>query len=76
MNDDDAPLIAIRETQKRLDRLENNLRAEIRGCSERVLKVIEDRKSQAAKIDRVQIITDWRLSQLEKRVSVIEPRPS
>jgi hypothetical protein len=32
--------------------------------------------TQVGKTDRAQIIADWRLAQLEKRVAAIEPRPS
>ncbi len=32
--------------------------------------------TQVGKTDRPQIIADWRLSELEKRVATIESRPS
>jgi hypothetical protein len=77
MNDDDAaPLIAMRALQERLGRFENDMRAEIRESADRIIKSIEDFKSRLEKTDPAQVITDWRLEQLEKRVATIESRPS
>jgi hypothetical protein len=76
VNDDDAALIAIRETQRRLDRLENNLRSDIREFSACFIEAVEDFRTRLEKTDRAQIIADWRLSELEKRVATIESRPS
>jgi hypothetical protein len=52
------------------------IRAEIRAISSNLTKQIDGYMSQVGKIDRAQIIADWRVTQLEGRVAKIEPRPS
>ncbi|NNN06612.1 MAG: hypothetical protein HKL90_11985 [Elusimicrobia bacterium] len=68
--------VEIVKTHERIDRVENNLRGEIRDSNSRILKAVEGFMSQVGKTDRAQIIADWRLSELEKRMALIEPRPS
>jgi len=68
--------LEIVKTHERIDRVETNLREEIRQGSSRILKSVEDFMTQVGKTDRAQIIADWRLSELEKRVETIESRPS
>jgi len=68
--------LEIVKTQDRIDRSEKNLRGEIRDSSSRIIKAVEDFMSQVGKVDRAQIIADWRLTELEKRVKTIESRPS
>jgi hypothetical protein len=68
--------LEIVKTHERIDRVETNLREAIRQGSSRILKSVEDFMTQVGKTDRPQIIADWRLSELEKRVATIESRPS
>jgi hypothetical protein len=68
--------IEIVKTHERIDRVESNLRGDFREFSSRILKTVEDFMTQVGKTDRAQIIADWRLSELEKRVATIESRPS
>jgi hypothetical protein len=68
--------LEIVKTHERIDRSENSLRGDFREFSSRILKTVEDFMAQVGKTDRAQIIADWRLSELEKRVTTIESRPS
>jgi hypothetical protein len=68
--------IEIVKTHERIDRSESSLRSEIRETASRVIKTVEDFITQVGKTDRAQIIADWRISELEKRVCAIDPRPS
>lgn len=64
------------KTHSRVDRLEASLRKDIRSESSRVIKIVEDFAAQVGKVDRAQVIADWRLTELDKRVKALESRPS
>lgn len=68
--------LEIVKTNARIDKLGEDIRAEMRAMSSGLHKKIDGFMSQSGKVDRAQVIADWRLTELEKRVSAIEPRPS
>ena len=60
----------------RFDKQADLIRGERRAISSKVTKQFDAFMSETGKIDRAQIIADWRVSQLEKRIDKIESRPS
>jgi hypothetical protein len=64
------------ETRTHMDSQFSALRQDMRDMSSRITNQIDGYMAQVGKIDRAQIISDWRVSQLEKRVDSIESRPS
>ena len=59
-----------------IDKHDDGLRDEIRAMSSLLTSQIDGFMSNVGKIDRAQVIADWRATELEKRVDVIEKRPS
>jgi hypothetical protein len=49
---------------------------ELREMRSEIVGKIDGFMAQVGKTDRAQIIADWRLSELEKRVTAVESRPS
>lgn len=69
--------IEIVKTNARMDSGFGALSAEIRASHSMIVNRIDDYMGQVGKVDRAQIIADWRLGELEKRVKTLEaPRPS
>lgn len=64
--------IEIINTHGRIDSLGNSLRTEIREGNSSILKAVDGFMSQVGKVDRHQIITDYRVDELDKRVKAIE----
>jgi len=56
----------------KIDRVDEGLRAEMKAWGSRIVKTVEDYSGQVGKVDRAQIIADWRLRELEKRVGTLE----
>lgn len=68
--------LEIVKTHGRIDQLRDDLRGEMKLLASGVYKKIDGFMSKIGKIDRAQVIADWRVSQLEKRTDRIESRPS
>ena len=66
-------IVKIHASDERRDELN---RAEMRALSSNIKKQIDGYMSEVGKVDRAQIIADWRMTQLEGRVDKIESRPS
>ncbi len=64
------------KTNSRIDQLREDLRGEMSLMTSGVFKKIDGFLSKTGKIDRAQVIADWRVAQMEKRVEAIESRPS
>ena len=60
------------KTGARMDTLVDGIRADITRSSSRILTAVEEFSSQAQKVDRDQIITNYRVDELEKRVKALE----
>lgn len=88
-NQDDAPAtkrelkavhrglaLEIVRTNARIDKLGEDMRGEMRAMGSAIIRKVDGFMAQTGKVDRAQIIADWRLTELEKRVNAIEPRPS
>jgi hypothetical protein len=85
MNDDDAPAtkgevrgvqrtlaLEIVKTNARMDAGFDAVRSEIRMSHSMIVNRIDEYMGQVGKVDRAQIIADWRLGELEKRVKTLE----
>jgi hypothetical protein len=55
-----------------VDRRFDDLRAEMRAGNSRLLQAIDAFSGQVRKIDHHQVINDWRLDQIERRVKNLE----
>lgn len=64
--------IEITRTNVRIDALEQRLTERMTAESSKILKVVEDFTVQTQKVDRDQIITRYRLDELENRVKTLE----
>ena len=64
--------IELVKTNARIDKLGDSLRAEIREGNSKILKTVEEFAVQTKMVDRHQIITDYRVAELEKRVKGLE----
>jgi len=64
------------KTNARIDRVVEELRGEMHAMGSSIIKKVDGFMAQTGKVDRAQIIADWRLTELEKRVNSIEARPS
>ncbi len=64
--------IEIIKTNGRIDDLAVSLRTEMREGNSTILKAVEDFAAQTGKVDRRQIIMDYRVDGLEKRVQTLE----
>ena len=64
------------KTHAHLDKQVGLLRGEMNAMSSRLTKQFDGFIAETGKIDRAQIIADWRVAQLEQRVDKIETRPS
>lgn len=62
------------KTNARIDRLDESFSAKLSQGVSKILKTTEDFMAQVQKVDRHQIITSWRVDELEKRVKTIEAR--
>ena len=60
----------------RIEKRDELVRGDLRAMSSRITKQIDGFMSDVGKIDRAQVISDWRLTQIEKRVDAIDSRPS
>jgi hypothetical protein len=58
-----------------MDVLEARITDQFKEFKSDLLKIVEDSQGQVGKVDRRQIIADYRLNLLEKRVDKIEARP-
>ena len=68
--------LEIVKTNARVEKLGDEIRGEIRAMHSDIVGKIDGFMSNVGKIDRAQIIADWRVTQLEGRVDKIETRPS
>jgi hypothetical protein len=68
--------LEIVKTHGRIDQLRDDLRGEMKVLASGIYKKIDGFMGKIGKIDRAQVIADWRVSQLEKRTDRIESRPS
>jgi septin family protein len=68
--------LEIVKTNGRIDQLREDICGEMRIMSSAFHKKIDRFMSGVGKVDRAQIIADWRMTQIEKRVGAIESRPS
>lgn len=66
--------IEIVKTTERIDRLGESLREEIRASSSHIISVVDGFMAQVGKVDRAQAVADWRLTQLDQRVTALETR--
>ena len=64
--------VEIVKNNARIDKLGDGLRAEMREGNSRILKTVEAFAVQTKMVDRHQIITDYRVAELEKRVKGLE----
>ena len=64
------------KTNSRIEVFEQNIRGDIRAMESRLVKTFDGFVGGVGKVDRAQVISDWRLTELEKRVKTIESRPS
>ena len=61
---------------ERIDRLEESLSSQLTQRTSEILKAVDGVAAQVGKIDRHQIITDYRFNELDKRVKSLEsPHP-
>lgn len=65
-------VIELVKTNARLDELREDVSTKIKESTSRILKVVEDFAIGFQKVDRHQIITDYRVDELEKRVKSLE----
>jgi hypothetical protein len=68
--------LEIVKTNGRIDQQGERVEASLRGMSSSFHKKVDAFMSEVGKVDRAQIIADWRIAQLEKRVGDVESRPS
>ena len=68
--------LEIVKTHGRIDQLREDLRGEMGIKVSDIFKKIDGFMSKVGKADRAQVIADWRMTQIEKRVGAIESRPS
>ena len=66
--------VEIVRTEARIDRLDESLTAKLTEGVGRILKTAEGFMVQVQKVDRHQIITGYRVDELEKRVRTLESR--
>ena len=64
------------KTNGRIDQLREDLRGESGVMVSGMFRKIDGFMSKIGTIDRAQVIADWRVAQMEKRVDAIESRPS
>lgn len=64
--------IEIAKTHVRIDRSMETLSAQMRENTSHILKVVGDSMAQSQKIDRDQVITNYRVDELDKRVKTLE----
>ena len=68
--------LEIVKTHGRIDQLREDLRGEMSIQVSGIFKKIDGFVSKVGKVDRAQVIADWRMTQIEKRVDKAESRPS
>jgi hypothetical protein len=68
--------LQIVETGFQSDKKIEKLRDELNSKASDIVTKIDGFMSEVGKVDRAQIIADWRVAQLETRVDKIETRPS
>lgn len=65
-------IIEIIKTNGRIDRLEQSLKDQMSAESSKILKAVEDFWTKCEKVDHNQIITRYRVDELERRVKTLE----
>lgn len=68
--------VVIVRNAARVDLLEEWIDAKLQSSESRILNGMDAFASRTEKVDRAQVIVDYRLTELEKRVASIEPHPS
>lgn len=64
--------IELVRTNARIDQLRDDLTTQIKASTSTILKVVGDFAAQFQKVDRDQIITNYRVGELENRVKNLE----